>query len=500
MKYKKITKTLALTLGILSLPVISGNVNIDSNHIGLTIVNAAEIIDTYTDSQGITYNLYTDNTASLKDGARPDDYVAGSRPVTSNIVIPETIQNGGTTYTVTTVGRLALANTNVTSISLPSTITTIKGLAFYNSAITELTFTNNIEFAYSALSDMPNLTSVNFASTQEKISDNLLFNCTSLTNISLPDSINYVGDSAFHKTGLTTLDISNVRGVHGGAICNLPEGCQIIANGPQSFWKDNVLYGDAGETIIAANNSVTNLVIDNSVKKIAEKAFYNNTNIQSVICGTGLEQIGKYAFYGNTLLEEVYMPDTVTTLGKSAFEHCKAMKTIRLSDNIETIYGDTFWGCDSLTYLKLPNNCTKVDLSGGNNEFNCKSLMMIEGPQLLVRKTDLQYGSSKHSKYPNRVYFYDEDEDTCLKAFWCKYRADLSDVVEKPANLGQQFKEWKNRDNTLSTITNIIDDTTFVAEYVPGTVGSQYPKLTAPSVLLSSDKSTNRQNVTMTLH
>lgn len=407
---------------------------------------------------------------------------------------------------------------------MPSTITAIGESAFRKTAITELTFTNNIEFEQSALSNMPNLTSVNFASTQEKLSASLLYNCTSLTNISLPDSINCIERKAFNGTGLTTLDISNVRGVSGEAIYYLPEGCQIVANGPQSFWKDNVLYGDAGETILIVNNSVTNLVIDNSVKKIAEKAFYKSTSIQSVICGTGLEQIdtsafceasnlssvvftgnslrtiGESAFHssalksvnlpeglevikdsafsGNTLLEEIYMPDTVTTLGKAAFRDCESMKTIRLSDNIETIHSSTFYGCDSLTYLKLPNNCTSVKFGGGSNDhFECKSLMMIEGPRSLVQNTNIKNHLSSYSTYLYKVYFYDEDEATCLKAFWCKSGADLSDVVEKPANLGQQFKKWKNRNNTLSTITNIVDNTTFVAEYVPGTVGSQYPKL-----------------------
>lgn len=334
MKYKKITKTLALTLGILSLPVISSNVNIDSNHIGLTIANAAEIIGTYTDSQGITYNLYDNNTASLKDGSYINrEWVAGSSPVTSNIVIPETIQNGGTTYTVTRIGEFA----------------------FYEAAI---------------------------------------------TSVEIPNTVIEIGMSAF-------------------------DHCK--------------------------------------------------------------------------LLEEVYMYDSVTTLGINAFRRCEAMKTIRLSDNIETISASSFFGCESLTYLKLPNNCTRLNTGSNDGYFYCKSLMMIEGPKSLVKNKNMTSGSS-YERYPYKVYFYDEDEDTCLKAFWCKSGADLSDVVEKPANLGQQFKKWENISNTASVISNIVDNTTFVAEYVPGTVGSQYPKLTAPSVLLSSDKSTNRQNVTMTLH
>ena len=58
----------------------------------------------------------------------------------SDMVIPDTVEDSGTTYSVTTIATSAFYDNALTSVIIPDSVTTIGGGAFYGNALTSAAF------------------------------------------------------------------------------------------------------------------------------------------------------------------------------------------------------------------------------------------------------------------------------------------------------------------------------------------------------------------------
>ena len=87
--------------------------------------------NTYTDKQGITYEL-KDNTITVTDGSKAK----------GDIIIPATIEKGGTSYPVTSVGNTAFASCRqLVSVTFSGDVGSIGNFAFYGcGALENVTF------------------------------------------------------------------------------------------------------------------------------------------------------------------------------------------------------------------------------------------------------------------------------------------------------------------------------------------------------------------------
>ena len=61
-----------------------------------------------------------------------------------DIVIPATVVDSGTTYSVTTIGDNAFLFNDLTSVTIPNSVTSIGSGAFYNNALTIVTIPNSV--------------------------------------------------------------------------------------------------------------------------------------------------------------------------------------------------------------------------------------------------------------------------------------------------------------------------------------------------------------------
>ena len=93
-----------------------------------------------------------------------------------NIVIPSTVTNVSTTYTVTEIdsGAFALC-TSLGSVTLPNTIVKIDSSAFVASSLTSINIPMSVRYIGSAA-----------------------FGMTDITTITIPDSVLIIGDAAFY--------------------------------------------------------------------------------------------------------------------------------------------------------------------------------------------------------------------------------------------------------------------------------------------------------------
>ena len=122
--------------------------------------------------------------------------------------------------------------------------------------------------------------------------------CSTLKQVTIPDSVTSIGSSAFYGcTSLTSVTIPN----------------SVTSIGISAFW---------------GCTSLTSVTIGNSVTSIGDSAFSDCSSLTSVTIGNSVTSIGEYAFYNCTSLTSVTIPDSVTSIGDSAFSDCRSLKTV----------------------------------------------------------------------------------------------------------------------------------------------------------------------------
>ena len=138
------------------------------------------------------------------------------------------------------------------------------------------------------------------------------YKCSSLTSITIPDSVTEIGYAAFKDcTSLTSVHITDIA-----AWCGISFG------------------GDAANPLCYANNLylngelVTNLVIPDSVTEIGYSAFSGCSSLTSITIPDSVTSIGDGAFSGCSSLTSITIPDSVTEIGNSAFKDCTSLTSV----------------------------------------------------------------------------------------------------------------------------------------------------------------------------
>ncbi|MBQ8551201.1 MAG: leucine-rich repeat protein [Clostridia bacterium] len=202
-----------------------------------------------------------------------------------------------------------------------------------------------------AFKDCTTLTSVSLPDTLEVIGENAFYGCTGLTEIEIPDSV-------------TTIESAAFRGCSGLTSIKIPDGITMLA--------DN-LFRDC--------SSLTSIDIPESVTEYGSGAFRGCSSLTSMQFPDGTTSIASYLFYGCTGLTRIEIPESVTVIGSYAFYNCKGLTDIYLSDYITVIVDWAFAGCTGLTSIEIPDSVTEI---GGGAFAGCIGLTSIEIPDSIT--------------------------------------------------------------------------------------------------------------------
>lgn len=139
----------------------------------------------------------------------------------------------------------------------------------------------------------------------EEIGSEAFRGCTLLNAIDLPDSVVSVGDAAFYGcSGAEELTIgSSLVSVGRAAFFNLRSlgRIRVAAENPVFAGEGNCLVERAtGKLLLGCSQST----IPETVKEIADFAFYNNDGLKRAVIPSGITRIGMGAFFGCTSLGE----------------------------------------------------------------------------------------------------------------------------------------------------------------------------------------------------
>ena len=171
------------------------------------------------------------------------------------------------------------------------------------------------------------------------------YRCDSVTSVTLPASVTYLGNDAFTRCSLETVSMPGVT--------FMGEGCFYYAE------------------------SLTSVDIPSSVAFIPEWGFDHCSSLQSVTLHNGTTVIGRSAFQWCQNLSSVTLPESLNTLGNFSFNTCTALQSLTLPNNLTSIGAGAFYNCSNLQSVTFPNSLTNL---GDYAYLGCGSLQSVDIP------------------------------------------------------------------------------------------------------------------------
>ena len=159
------------------------------------------------------------------------------------------------------------------------------------------------------------------------------YNCTSLTKIEIPASVETIGNNIF-------------------------DGCTSLQT--VTFEKGSK-FKTIGSDVFSDCTSLTSIEIPASVEEIRGSAFFGCSSLKTVTFEKGSKLKTVAGFSHCTSLTTIEIPASVETIGQYAFNDCTSLHTVTFEkgSKLKTIKSGSIWSgvfesCTSLTSIEIP--------------------------------------------------------------------------------------------------------------------------------------------------
>ncbi len=303
---------------------------------------------------GIYYLPYADGHAEVTNMALGYDPGEEERTdYAGTINIPTTVNWNGKNYNVTGIHEYAFKRMkDLQSVVIPASVTDIGQCAFfYSEKLARVLFMN------------PN------DSKLTRIRGSVFNHCSSLDNVSLPNSVNTIHSNAFRDCiSLKKLQLSSSLTTIGA---NAFENCTAL---PTLNMPDKLSTVDD----YAFNNctSLTTIVFSPALYKINKYTFANCTSLPKIQLPEKLSFIDEFAFTNCTSLASAYLPESLGSIQNYAFSNDETLKEITFPSQLQGIGAGCFLNCTELQTVTF--NTTIATMTVGADAFDgCTKLSRV---------------------------------------------------------------------------------------------------------------------------
>ena len=351
---------------------------------------------------GIFYNITDESAKTVEVTFKGNEYNSYTDEYSGEVVVPETVEYHGYTYTVTAIGEYAFYDCDyLTNVKLPNTIVQIKGKAFRKmDSFENLVIPASVESLGSyALSNINGLSKLEIPSNVTNIGSHVVAYVDDLKSLYIGHGVQTVPEEAVcystsWSSGSNVLNTvylgSNITSIQSGAFgqqigitklyCMAPTPPSVVDAGynykmysnsdavlyvpygtrnvyhTATFWDkfpsiveldyfvvDGISYRVTSE--IAATCEVT---FDGTTYDEFTQEYVGDIVVPSTVVWGGKQytvtSVGANAFNGCTSLASVTLPPTVTSIGEYAFYNCPALEKLVLPSSVTDIAGYAFSG------------------------------------------------------------------------------------------------------------------------------------------------------------
>lgn len=288
-----------------------------------------------------------------------------------------------------------------------------------------------VSIASGAFQNCTSVTDITLPDTVSSIGENAFNGCIRLKSINMPSALTSIGANAF--AGCSVLPIvylgSNVTTVGANAFQDCPDLVLVLA-GSDSSWGS---YKDATTTVYTGVTAANYGVLENGIHYILKASSaaivrytFTNTNIINIpatISTKPVTAIGKYAFYEAANIKQISIPSSVTSLGDNAFAECTGVEkltynapavsdlsptanvmqnigttapfglSLRIGNSVTALPAYLFYNCSAITSVTMGEN---VQSLGKYLFYGCEGIPSIAlGNQITVLPDHLFYGCSR---------------------------------------------------------------------------------------------------------
>lgn len=332
--------------------------------------------------EGIKYDVLDAEAKTAQTAAGSSYASPGNNVGRIDLVIPETVEFEGVSYTVTEVGENSFSDYNYTnnikSIDLPAGITNLGKFAFcYISNCEEIIMRSvtppSTNSSFSGFTKCPiYVPSTSVTAYEEAFPgwtiaaigqvavnpnfeyDGILYTITDMEAKTLETrqdvNVLITSDGTYSSGHVANNDVT-------GDV-NIPETIEYEG---ETYTVTSIGYG----SFFGA--SVSSLNLPATITEIQDYAFSYNLSLKSIdFEKTAVKTIGKYAFFYNDALKTLVLPEKVEQLGEESFEWCDGISSVVLPATVSFIGQGAFNGCTELVsftcYAVVPPTLEVGDL------------------------------------------------------------------------------------------------------------------------------------------
>ncbi len=209
------------------------------------------------------------------------------------------------------------------------------------------------DIEYKAFCENEIIKSVTIPSSVTSVGDMAFENCKNLAQITLPDTLTYIGQDILSGTAFAKENTNEGLLYYGKYLLSadklgVPENVTV---------KDGTAYISA-YTFMDCRVKTVNL--PSSLKIIGDNAFYLCDELTSVNIPEGVTEISYGAFWGCSTLDEVSLPSTLTIIGGSCFADCVSLKSLDVPESVDELPDGMLAGCKSVTEFEIKDTVAAI--------------------------------------------------------------------------------------------------------------------------------------------